>query len=398
MKWTKRIFILILLGVVFVAGFIIGEETKICPYCPPEGVDFSILWEAWHKLEQDYFNSDDLNDQEMVWGAVAGMVESVGDPYTVFFNPQETKTFLEDVSGEFEGVGIEIGIREDQLQVIAPLEGTPAEKAGLRPGDKIIKIDDKLTTDITIEEAVTLIRGEKGTEVVLTILRDDWETAKDFPIKRGVIKIPSLKWEILASNGEAGGKDGNVAYIKLYHFSENIDSDFQNAGFDILQTQADRIILDLRNNPGGYLQMAQYIAGWFLARGQIVVIEDFGQGKEREEYEARGNNKFLDFPAVVLINGGTASASEILAAALRDNRQIKLIGETSFGKGSVQKLEYLEDGSSLKVTVADWLTPFGRHITDEGLDPDIVVEMTEQDYEQDRDPQLKRALEIIKSL
>lgn len=389
MKWIKRIFILILLGIVFIAGYFVGQETKICPYCPPEEVDFSILWEAWHKLEQNYFKSDDLDDQKMVWGAVAGMVESVGDPYTVFFNPQETKTFLEDVSGEFEGIGIEIGIRKGQLQVIAPLEGTPAEKAGLRPGDKIIKIDDRLTADITIEEAVTLIRGEKGTDVVLTILRDDWETGKDFTVKRGIIKVPSLKWEI---------KDTNVAYIKLYHFSENIDSDFQDAGFEILKTGADRIILDLRSNPGGYLQKAQYVAGWFLARGQIVVIEDFGQGKEREAYEAMGNNKFLDFPVVVLINQGTASASEILAAALRDNRQIKLIGETSFGKGSVQTLEYLEDGSSLKVTVADWLTPTGRYITDEGLDPDVAVEMTDQDYEQDRDPQLQKALEIVKGL
>ncbi len=398
MKWIKRIIILILLIVVFATGYIIGEDRKQCPYCAPEEVDFSILWEAWHKLEAEYFNSDELDRQEMVWGATKGMIESVGDPYTVFFNPQETKTFLEDVSGQFEGIGIEIGVRDSQLQVVAPLEGTPAEKAGLRPGDKIIKIDGKATTDITIEEAVTLIRGEKGTEVVLTILRDEWDNGEDFVIKRGVIKIPSLKWEILASDGEADGKDGNVAYIKLYHFSENIDSDFQTAGFDILETPADRIVLDLRSNPGGYLQMAQYVAGWFIARGQIVVIEDFGQGEEREERKAEGNTKFLDFPVVVLINEGTASASEILAAALRDNRQIKLIGETSFGKGSVQKLEYLADGSSLKVTVADWLTPFGRHITGEGLEPDIVVEMTDEDYEQDKDPQLEKALEIIKGL
>jgi len=389
MKWIKRIFILVLLVVVFAVGYFVGQERKTCPFCPPEEVDFSILWEAWHKLEANFVNPNQLDRQKMVWGATAGMVKSAGDPYTLFFNPQETKTFLEDISGEFEGIGIEIGLRDGQLQVVAPLEGTPAEKAGLRPGDKIIKINDKLTADITTEEAVTLIRGPKGTEVVLTIIRDGWESTKDFTIKREVIKVPSLRWEI---------KDGNVAYIRLYHFSENIDSDFQNAGFDILETGADRIILDLRSNPGGYLQMAQYIAGWFLARGQIVVIEDFGQGKEREVYEAKGNNKFLDFPVVVLIDKGTASASEILAAALRDNRQIKLIGETSFGKGSVQKLEYLADGSSLKITVADWLTPAGRHITGEGLEPDITVEMTDQDYEQDKDPQLEKALEIIKGL
>jgi carboxyl-terminal processing protease len=389
MKWIKRIIILLLLAVVFAAGYFIGQEMKVCPYCAPEDADFSILWEAWHKLETDYVHPDQLDSQKMVWGATAGMVSSLGDPYTTFFNPQEAKTFLEDVSGQFEGIGIEIGVRDSQLQVIAPLDGTPAEKAGLRAGDKIITIDGKATTDVTIEEAVSLIRGAKGTSVVLGIMREGWTSSKDFTIERGVIIVPSLKWEI---------KDGNAAYIQLYQFSENVDTDFQNAAFDILNSGADRIVLDLRNNPGGYLQMAQYIAGWFLPRGQTVVIEDFGQGKEKQVYEAKGNTKFLDLPVVVLINKGTASAAEILAAALRDNRQVKLIGETSFGKGSVQKLEDLADGSSLKVTIADWLTPKGDHITGKGLTPDIDVQMTDEDYNQGKDPQLDKALEIIKGL
>jgi len=389
MPWVKRFFILVLLFGALAGGYFFGKASVVCPYCAPTDVDLSILWEAWHKLEDNYVDPAKLDRQKMVWGAARGMVESAGDPYTVFFNPDEAKKFLEDVSGEFEGIGVEIGVKNGQLQVISPIEGTPAAQAGLRAGDKIIKIDGRVTTGITAEEAVTLIRGAKGTEVTLTILRDEWESTKDIVIKREVIKAPSLKWEI---------KDNNIAYIKLYQFSGSMDSDFQNAGLAILKTNANKIILDLRNNPGGYLEMAQYVAGWFLERGETVVIEDFGQKQEQEVYKAEGNSRFVGYPIVILVNEGTASASEILAAALRDNRGVKLIGKTSYGKGSVQTLEDLADGSSLKVTVADWLTPKGEHITGKGLTPDIEVEMTEQDYNEGKDPQLDKALEIIKGL
>jgi len=389
MTWLKRIFLIIIIFVVFGVGFWLGEETKICPFCPPEEVDFSIMWETWHKLEESYVNPNDLNEQKMVWGATKGMVESVGDPYTIFFTPEETKKFLEDVSGEFEGVGMEIGIKDNQLQIVSPLENTPAEKAGLRPGDKIIKIDDALTLNITIEEAVSLIRGPKGTEVNLTIAREGWESTQEFKIKRDVIKVPSMKWELM---------EDNVVYIKLYHFSENLDRDFRTAAVEILKTSADKIILDLRSNPGGYLERAQDVAGWFLEKGQAVVIEDFSEEEEQIIYKAKGGSEFLNYPVIIIINEGTASASEILASALRDNRKIELIGKTSYGKGSVQKLEHLQDGSSLKVTVAKWLTPAGEHITDKGLTPDIEVEFTEEDYNQDQDPQLDRALEIIKKI
>jgi len=387
MKWIKRFFILFLLILALGGGYFWGRATIVCPFCQPTDADFSTFWEAWHKLKEEYVNPEKLDHQKMVWGAARGMAESIEDPYTVFFDPEETGIFLQDVAGEFEGVGMEIGIRNDQLQIIAPLEGTPAAKAGLRPGDKIMQIDNELTIDITIEKAVALIRGPKGTEVVLTIMRENWDSTKDFAIKRELIKVPSLKWEI---------KDNNIAYIKLYHFSENVDSDFQNAGLEILETKADRIVLDLRSNPGGYLQMAVYIAGWFLKGGQTVVIENYGE--EKDLYEAKGNTWFSNYPLVVLINEGTASASEILAAALKDNRGIQLIGKTSFGKGSVQTLERLRDGSSLKITVADWLTPKGEHITNIGLEPDIEVELTEEDYDQGKDPQLDKALEIIKDM
>ena len=382
-------FLIIGLAVVFIAGFFIGKISVVCKFCPPEEIDFSLLWEAWHKLEENYVNPERLDHQKMVYGAISGMVKSIDDPYTLFFNPEETKKFLEDISGSFEGIGIEIGIRKGQLQVIAPLEGTPAQEAGVRAGDKIIKIDETLTMDLTIEEAVSLIRGPKGTEVTLTIMRDEWDTPKEFKIKRDTIEIPSMKWEL---------KENNIAYIKLYHFSEKSHLDFQKLALEILNSSADRIILDLRNNPGGYLERAQNIAGWFLERNQTVVIEDFGSGGKQEIYKAKGNSQLKDFPLVILINQGSASASEILASALRDNRGVKLIGETSYGKGSVQKLEELEDGSSLKVTIANWLSPNGELITDKGLKPDIEVIMTDEDYNEQRDPQLDKALEVIKGI
>jgi len=388
MSLFKKFVLIVVVFALFGLGFLVGKSTVICKFCPPEDLDFSLFWEAWHKIQQEYVSPEDIDIQELVYGAISGMVESVGDPYTIFFNPEDTKRFLDDIGGEFEGIGAEIGIREGQLQIIAPLEGTPAQSVGLRPGDIVIKIDGVLTMDITIEEAVTLIRGPKGTEVTLTIMRDKWDSSEDFVIKRAVIEIPSLKWEL---------KEENIAYIKLYHFSERIDQDFKKIATEILKSPCEKIILDLRSNPGGYLERSQDIAGWFLEKGQIVVIEDFGAKREQQVYKAKGNSKFLDYPLVILINQGSASASEILASALRDNRGIKMIGETSFGKGSVQKLESLRDGSSLKITVANWLTPNGDLITDKGLEPDIKVEMTEQDYEQDRDPQLNKAIEVINS-
>jgi carboxyl-terminal processing protease len=391
---TKRkiIFVFLiffLIGAGFAGGFFFEKSQVACPVCKPEKVDFSLFWEAWKVLEEKFADPTKLDIQKMIYGAISGMVKSLGDPYTIFLNPQDSKKFKEDVKGTFEGVGMEIGIKKGQLTVIAPLEGTPAQRAGLRAGDKILKINDTITADLTIEEAVTLIRGPKGTEVTLTIFREDWEKSKEIKIVRDVILVPSLKWEI---------KDQDIAYIKIYQFSEKASFDFRVAAIEILNSPAKKIILDLRDNPGGYLEIAQEIAGWFLKRGQIVTIEDCGERNEKKEYKAEGPAKFLDYPVVILINQGSASGSEILAGALRDNRGIKLIGEKSFGKGSVQELEELSDGSSLKITIAKWLTPKGEIINDKGLEPDIKVEMTEEDYEAERDPQLDKAIEVIKSL
>ena len=390
--------VLILTGVVFSGGYFFAKFQTECPACKPEEVDFSLFWEAWAKLQAKFADKEKFDVQKMIYGAISGMVKSLEDPYTIFLNPEDSKRFIEDVKGTFEGVGMEIDIRKGQLQVISPLEGTPAQKAGLRAGDKIIKVNDTLTADLTLDESVDLIRGPKGTEVTLTIYREEWGTTKEIKLVREVIEIPSLKWEILASPGEAGGKDENIAYLKLYQFHEKASFDFQKAAIEILNSPAQKIILDLRNNPGGYLEVSQDIAGWFLKRGEVVVIEDFGEGKTENTYRAQGSAALSDYPIVILMNKGSASASEILAGALRDDRGIKIIGEKSFGKGSVQELEKLEGGSSLKITVAKWLTPKGELIADKGLDPDIKVEMTEEDYEEGRDPQLDKAIEIIKNL
>jgi carboxyl-terminal processing protease len=393
MKINKKIvsfvLIIVLIGIGFTGGFFYGKSRVVCEFCQPQEINFSLFWEAYHTLQEKFVDKNKFDIQKIIYGAISGMVNSLGDPYTVFMSPDDAKKFEEDVKGSFEGIGAEIDIRKSQLLIVAPLEGTPAQKAGLRSGDKILKINDTFTNDLTIDEAVDLIRGPKGTEVTLTISRSEWDTPKEIKIIRDVIFVPSLKWEM---------KEGNIAYIKLYQFSEQASLDFSTTGIEILNSGVKKIILDLRNNPGGYLEVAQDIAGWFLERGQTVVIEDFGKGGERNEYKAGGPARFSEIPVVILINNGSASASEILAGALRDNRGILLIGEKSFGKGSVQELDELSDNSYLKITIAKWLTPKGETIADKGLEPDIKVEMTEEDYEKESDPQLDKAIETIKNM
>ena len=333
--------VLVSFGIGWYRGNKVGWQKGVssCKVCPPEDLDFSLFWEAWRDLKEKYVDPQKLDVQKMIYGAISGMVNAVGDTYTVFFNPDDTKSFNQSTAGIFEGIGAEIDKRNGQILIVAPLEGTPAQRAGLRAGDKIMKIDDKTTENMTAEEAVSLIRGPKDTEVTLTILREGWETPQEFKIKRAVITVPSLKWELKTTqNGE------KVAYLKLYQFSESARSEFYRAAGEIIQSPANKLILDLRDNPGGYLHIAQDLAGWFLKKGSLILIEDSGEGKEKTEYTADGNEKFANLPMVILINNGSASASEILAGALRDDREIKLIGEKSFGKGTVQELVPLSDG------------------------------------------------------
>ncbi|MDP3995781.1 MAG: S41 family peptidase [bacterium] len=376
-------FLILVILSAFGLGTWFGRSQVVCEVCQPSHVNLSLFWEAWEMLEEKYVDRGNLDIQGMIYGAISGMVKSLDDPYTVFLPPEDTKRFIEDVKGSFEGVGMEIDVRAGQLQVVAPLEGTPAKEAGLKAGDKILAVNGESTADITIYEAVNLIRGPRGTEVVLTIAREDWKETKDITIVRGLIEIPSLTLDI---------REDKIAHLRLFNFSEKAAYDFREAAISILESDAEGIIFDLRNNPGGYLEVAQDIAGWFLEKDEIVAIEEFGGG-ERELYKAQGNAQLVSYPTVVLINEGSASASEILAGCLRDNRGVKLIGKKSFGKGTVQQLEKLSDGSSLKITIAKWLTPKEILITGQGLEPDVALEASEEG-----DSQLDKAIEILQGL
>ncbi len=355
----------------------------------PDDVDFGLFWDAWKVVQDKYADRANLNKKDMVYGAIEGMVKSLGDPYTIFFKPQESKNFQDDVSGSFGGIGAEIGIRKEVLTVIAPLEGSPAQKAGLRAGDKILKINDKVSSDLTLAEAVNTIRGPKGTTVKLTIARASEDQVKEISIVRDDVKIPTVKWEL---------KNDKVAYVQLFNFGQTAPGAFRNAILEILRSPADRMVLDLRNNPGGFLEVSQDLLGWFIEPGTIIAYEDFGGDQKMTEYKTAGNAVLKNIPVVVLMNEGSASASEIMAGALRDVRKIKLIGAKSFGKGSVQELAGLREGTSLKVTIAKWLTPSKKSIMNDGLEPDIKVELSKDDVENLKDSQLEKAIQEVLKL
>ncbi|HBI25429.1 MAG: Carboxy-terminal-processing protease [Candidatus Wolfebacteria bacterium GW2011_GWC2_39_22] len=358
--------------------------------------DFSLFWDAWQVMKEKYVDANNVTDQEMVYGAISGMLASTGDPYSVFMPPKEADDFAQEISGEFGGIGAEIGIRNEQLVVVAPLKNTPAERAGIKAGDAIVKINDEDTHGLTTETAVGKIRGEKGTTVTLTLFREGWSDTKDFPIVRDAIQIPTLDWKMV---NDAGKEDANgkILYIQLYNFYEKSPLLFYQAVAGAIDKNPKGIILDLRNNPGGYLDASVNIAGWFVDRGSVVVTEKFKADNDgHENFEAQGLPVFRNTPTVVLINQGSASASEILAGALRDNNGAKLVGEKSFGKGSVQELIPLKADAMVKITIAHWLTPNGTVIDKNGLTPDIKVAITEEDVKAEKDPQFDKAVEVLK--
>lgn len=350
---------------------------------------FDLLQEEIDVINGKYVDSAKVSKKDLIYGAMKGIMEALNDPYSVFMPPQEAKTFQEDVNGEFSGIGAEIGIRDNKLTVISPLKGSPAEKAGLKAGDAILYVDGKETAKLSLDEAVRLIRGPKGSKVVLSIQREGVGENLEISIIRDTIKIPTMDWKM---------QEGTIAYIALYHFTETASEDFRKIANEIFKSDAKRLILDLRNNPGGFLDVAVDIAGWFLDAGVTVATEDRAGKEENKTYESQGNGVLKEYPLVILINKGSASASEILAGALRDHRGVNLIGETTFGKGSVQELENLSDRSSIKITVAKWLTPKGISIQDNGLEPDQKVEMAEEILKKEGDVQLKKAIEILKGL
>ncbi len=395
MKRVDKKLVLILAAVVIAAGFglfgyRLGQQHPVISGAGSDslsGADWPLFDETVSIIKTNYYKSDKLKDNDLFYGALEGLVKSLGDPYSSFFRPTDAKKFEEDVKGSFGGIGAEIGIQNNQLVVVAPMKGTPAEKAGLKSADKIMKIDNKTTNDLTVEEAVKLIRGDIGTDVVLLIYREGWNETKEFKITRAKIDVPTLDWKM---------KDNNILYIRLYGFNANASDLFYQAALSGLIDGAKGVVLDLRDNPGGFLDTAVDLSSWFLERGQPVVQERFAN-QPLKIFRANGNQALNKLPAVVLINEGSASASEIMAGALRDNRGIKLIGKKSFGKGTVQQLETLSDGSSLKVSIAEWLTPNGTSINEKGLAPDTEVDLKEEDFKAGRDPQLDKAMEILKS-
>lgn len=349
-------------------------------------LDFSLFWKVWDLLKEKYVDKKSLDAQQLMFGAIKGMLRATGDPYTNFFDPKETTSFSEQISGSFEGIGAELGIKNEVLTIIAPLENSPAEKAELRAGDKIIKIGDKMTSDLSIDEAVNLIRGKKGTQVTITIFREGESATRDITITRDQIEIKSVKLEF---------KDNDIAYIKINEFGETTGNEFRAIVNEIKTKNPKGIILDLRNNPGGFVDKCVEVANYFIPKGKVVVIEEDGAGK-RSQLFTRGGDRLSDFPLVVLINEGSASASEILAGALRDNSGITLIGKSSFGKGSVQEFIKLPGNTSTKITVAKWLTPNGDYIMEKGITPDIETDYTVDDFKNEKDPQLDKAMEVIK--
>ena len=407
MRKTKIIYFLsgfLVIGAVFFLGMTAGFHArpaaeKVAEVCNKDSIkaglaDFSPFWEAWDILDEKYIFSASTTNQDKVYGAVSGLASSYGDPYTLFLPPSDASIFESDISGKFEGVGMEIGNRQNILTVVTPLKGSPAEEAGIRAGDKILKIDEKVSVDISADEAVKLIRGKEGTTVKLTLLRDGVKEPIVVTVVRKKINIPTIETE--------ARKDG-IFIISLFSFTENSPMLFRKALREFIDfsnsnpEKNDKLILDLRGNPGGYLDAAVDMASWFLPQGVVVVKEDLGEKGEGITHRSRGYdifNKNLKF--VILVDGGSASASEILAGALSEHGAAKLIGSKTFGKGSVQELVSLTDDTFLKITVARWLTPKGVSISEKGIVPQYEVKMTQEDFDAKKDPQLDKAAEVLK--
>ena len=306
--------------------------------------DFSPFWKVWNAINEKYPRADKITDQNRVYGAISGLVGSLDDPYSVFFSPDEAKNFEDEIAGNFSGIGMEVGIKDRVLTVIAPLKDTPAYRANIKPGDKILKIDKTITSDLSIEKAIKLIRGKKDTTVILTIFREGNKDPMEIKIIRDIINIPTLDTELR--------KDG-IFVIKLYSFSTNSASLFRDAIKKFAESKTDKLLLDLRGNPGGYLDSAVNISSWFLPNGKTVVTEDYGDSKTPKIYRSRGYNIFNDkLKFAILIDNGSATATEIVAGAMQDNGRAKIVGDKSFGKGSVQVTIKVTPDTLLKITVA----------------------------------------------
>lgn len=353
----------------------------------PVGADLAPFWAAWKALDEKFVPTSTTTlptDKEKVWGATAGLAASFNDPYTVFLPPEDAAFMEDDLSGNFEGVGMEIGIRDGVLTVVAPLKGTPAERAGIRAGDRILEIGGTDTTGLSVDKAVKLIRGERGTTAVLVLERDGVDEPFTLSVVRDTIDIPTI---------DTVKREDGVFVIALHSFSATSPFLFRNALREFVDANTNKLVVDLRGNPGGFIEAAVDMASWFLPAGKVVVREDLGGGAPQRIHRSKGYNVFNDtLRVVILVDKGSASASEILAGALSEHGKARLVGERTFGKGSVQELVEMPENASLKVTVSRWLTPNSVSLSEKGLAPDVeVVRGTEGDA------QLAKAVELLLS-
>ena len=424
MKFLNKLFsglgIVILLAAAFFLGSKWGysripEENKVVELKGKsneiaEAVDFTPFWKVWNILNDKYVPRDiststkqvdeSLFTQELVWGAVHGLTKSLEDPYTIFLPPRENGLFKSDIAGNFEGVGMEVGIRDGVITVISPLKDSPAEQAGVLAGDKVVKIGEQSTEGMTLDVAVDHIRGPKGTEVVITVYREGEPETIDISIIRDTINIRSSETAII------GEGENKVFVISMFNFSAPTPEIFRKALIEFSESGTDKLVIDLRNNPGGFMEAAVDMASWFLPEGKIVVSEYFGVGSREKVHRSRGYNVFTEqLKLAIVVNKGSASASEILAGALRDHGVAKLVGEQTFGKGSVQELISITDAdsetgeTSLKVTIARWLLPNGSSISGNGLIPEISVELPPPaEREEGRDYYLDAAVDYLRGL
>ncbi len=393
---------LVIGAVFFGIGFSLGQKKievdkrsfiptiNVSNQLPPkdQNVDFSLFWTVFNSIPQKYFDKSAINAQKMMYGAVSGMVQSLGDPYTSFLDPDQNKAIRSEIAGSYEGVGIEIGFDKDnRMVVITPLKGTPAEKEGVLPNDVIAKIDDHDTFNMTLPRAVDLIRGQAGTSITITFVRSGVDKPIVKTIQRASINVKSVDVEYRDVKG------GQVALIHVSRFGEKTDNEWDTAVTEVIGRNVKGVIVDMRNNPGGLLTSSVHLASDFV--NGTVVKQEYSDGTTTS-LPTDHAGRLSKIPMVVLVNGGSASAAEIFSGAIQDARRGKIVGEKTFGKGTVQDVVDLPGGSGLHVTIAKWLTPKGNSIHHLGITPDVVVTMTQDDRTAGRDPQLDEALEILK--
>jgi carboxyl-terminal processing protease len=391
---------ILVLIVGFVGGFELSTARGGIPLVSAQqpDADFSPVWKAWQIIDEKFVpasvatttiaatTTEDINNQR-IYGMIEGLAASLGDPYTYFMPPQEATQFASDMSGLFEGVGMEVAVKDQVLTVVTPLKGTPAERAGIKSGDRILKIDDVSTEGMEVDAAIKKIRGPKGSQVALLVAREGWAEPKEIKVTREVINVPIVNSTL---------RPDGVFVISVATFTSNSPDLFRSALREFVVSGSNKLVIDLRGNPGGYLDAAVQMASWFMPAGKVIVTEDYAGHAENIVHRSMGYDIFGDDVKVVILqNKGSASASEIFAGAMRQNTGAKLVGTNSFGKGSVQELIDITDDTSLKITVARWLEPNGVHIPLTGIEPDYRVEFTEEDAKAGRDPQLDKALEVL---